>query len=74
MKGNSPRLNLAIFLFETHGLHLIKLRGYTIQLMVLVNKALEQWLCQNLILENCAPYQNSEIYYWSLCENVLRLV
>lgn len=42
MKGNSPRLNLAIFLFETHGLHLIKLRGYTIQLMVLVNKALEQ--------------------------------
>lgn len=35
-------MNLAIFLFETHGLNLIKLRGYTIQLMVLVNKALEQ--------------------------------
>lgn len=42
MKGNPPRLNLAIFLLETHGLNLIKLRGYTIQLMVLVNKALEQ--------------------------------
>lgn len=56
MKGNPPRLNLAIFLLETHGLNLIKLRGYTIQLMVLVNKALEQWLCQNFILGNCAPY------------------